>query len=246
MIRNDCTIRTVRLYGVLGARFGRVHRLAVASCAEAVRALGHQLRGFNEFLATSKDRGLHYAVFYGKKNLSKDQLTFPAGDDDIRIAPIISGAKKGGVFQIIIGIILVVVGVIINAYTGAGGNIFIQMGVAMIVGGIVQLLTPTPKGRGSKDRPENEPSYAFNGPLNTQAQGNPVPLLYGELIVGSAVISAGIDAVDHAIVFPGNGGGGGEGGGGGTGGVVDGGGWNGGGIQDYIDEWNADQESVDF
>ena len=32
-------IRTVRLYGWLGRAFGREHRLAVASPAEAVRAL---------------------------------------------------------------------------------------------------------------------------------------------------------------------------------------------------------------
>jgi hypothetical protein len=62
-----------------------------------------------------------------------------------------------------------------------------------------------PKGRSANDKPENQPSYAFNGPLNTQAQGNPVPVLYGELIVGSAVLSAGITAKDQAIVPSGTG-----------------------------------------
>ena len=43
------------------------------------------------------------------------------------------------------------------------------------------------------ERPENKPSYSFNGAVNTTAQGHPVPVGYGRLVVGSAVISAGID-----------------------------------------------------
>ena len=89
-------------------------------------------------------------------------------------------------------------------------------GVSMTVNGIVQLLFPQPKMKAPKERPEDTPSYSFNGPVNTMAQGHPVPLLYGELIVGSAVISAGIEAKDEVYVpnnGPVNGGGGGGGGG---------------------------------
>jgi hypothetical protein len=81
---------------------------------------------------------------------------------------------------------------------GAVGNALIGMGVSMIVGGVVQLLTPMPKGPKNTDSPDNKPSYVFTGAVNTQAQGNPVPLLYGRMIVGSAVISAGINAEDYA------------------------------------------------
>lgn len=195
----------VRLYGQLGSKFGRVHRLAVASVAEAVRALGCQLPGFNAFLAKSKDIGLGYAVFYGKRNLNEEQLRDPVGGEDIRIAPIILGSKNGGWLNIILGVVLIVVGVIMNIYAPGSGMFLIKMGVGLIVSGIVQLLTPVPKGRSANDKPENQPSYAFNGPLNTQAQGNPVPVLYGELIVGSAVLSAGITAKDQAIVPSGTG-----------------------------------------
>ena len=48
------------------------------------------------------------------------------------------------------------------------------------------------------DGPDNGASYNFNGPVNTTAQGNPVPLLYGEMFVGSATISAGIYSEDQA------------------------------------------------
>ncbi|MCE1424815.1 tail assembly protein, partial [Enterobacter hormaechei] len=45
--------------------------------------------------------------------------------------------------------------------------------------------------------PDNKPSYAFGGPVNTTASGNPVPLLYGQREIGGAIISAGIYAEDQ-------------------------------------------------
>lgn len=191
-------LRTIRLYGRLGARFGRVHRMAVKSAAEAVRALSVQIPGLERHLMESKDRGEGYAVFYGKSSLSEDELRNPCGSDDIRIAPMLLGAKSGWV-NIILGAVLVFVGGLLTAFGyGAIGVPLVNMGYAMALGGIVQLLSPSPKGRSAQDRPENQPSYAFNGAVNTQAQGNPVPVLYGRLIVGSAVVSAGISAVDQS------------------------------------------------
>jgi predicted phage tail protein len=196
-------LRTVRLYGRLGSRFGRSFRLAVNSPAEAVRALCVQIKGFEQWLMESKDHGVAYAVFIGKRNLAEDELDTPPGGEDIRIAPIIIGAKEGGWFQIILGAALIAAGVFISGMSfglaAPIGQALIGMGVSMIVGGVVQLLAPSPKG-GTRDRPENTPSYAFNGPVNTQAQGNPVPVLYGELIIGSAVISAGIQADDEVYI----------------------------------------------
>lgn len=195
-------VRNVRLSGRLGAKFGRMHRMAVASAAEAVRALGAQLEGFDAYLIESKDKGMAYAVFYGKKNISKEQLQVPAGDDDIRIAPIMAGAKEGGWLQIILGIVLVVVGMmsVVIDWSGTTAAALVTLGWGLIVGGVVQLLTPSPKGSAAADRPENQPGYVFGGPINTQAQGKPVQVLYGELIVGSAVLSAGITAVDQFYI----------------------------------------------
>ena len=74
-----------------------------------------------------------------------------------------------------------------------------SVGTSMILGGVAQMIAPTPKSSDPSERPENKPSYAFNGAVNTTAQGQPVPVGYGRLIVGSAVISAGID-VDEVPV----------------------------------------------
>lgn len=202
-------LRTVRLYGALGTRFGRVHRFALDSNspAEAVRALCSQFPGFEAFLMRAKDRGMGFAVFAGKRNLREEQLKHPVGDEDIRIAPMILGSKNSGIFSIILGAVMIVVGALAEVYLqefggGVWGKYLIEAGIAMAAGGVVQLLAPHPKGIGSKDSAANTPSYAFNGPVNTEAQGHPVPLLYGgPLPVGSAVISAGIDVKDNSAAY---------------------------------------------
>lgn len=189
-------VRTIILSGPLGRQFGREFRLAVNSPAEAVRALCIMVPGFQRFLTTAKQKGLEFAVFIGRQNITKEQLRDPPGGEVIRIAPVLVGAKRGGILQTIIGVVLIVVGV----YTGFQPAV--QLGASMVLGGVVQMLSPQPKGLGAKDSAENAPSYSMNGTVNTQAQGNPVPVAYGGhdtkgMLVGSAVISGGIMAEDQ-------------------------------------------------
>jgi predicted phage tail protein len=113
-------------------------------------------------LLNATDRGIGFAVWRGKENITEDQLNDPVGNDVIRIAPIIMGSKQGGVLNIILGIVLVVVG----AYFDNPNLVY--MGAGMIFGGVAQLLTPVPHGTKNKSV-ANEPSYAFNGAVNTQA-----------------------------------------------------------------------------
>lgn len=198
-------LRDVRLYGKLGAQFGRVHRLAVANTAEAIRALCVVLPGFEQALVSSEERGIRYACFLGKRNIGEDEIRVPPGDDVIRIAPILAGAKQGGLFQTLLGAALIVAAFYMPASIalplGAKGAIaapmMLSMGVSMALGGVMQMLSPQQRGLSAKDGPDNGASYNFNGPVNTSAQGNPVPVLYGRMIVGSAVISAGIYAEDQ-------------------------------------------------
>lgn len=191
-------LRTVKLYGPMRRRFGREFTLNVSSPSEAIRALCAQVSGFKKYLMESKNAGLAFAVFIGKRNISEDGINDPVGSDEIRIAPIIQGSKRGGIFQVILGAVLVFAGSVLTLFGyGAVGVPLGQLGWSMVVGGVVQMLSPQPKGNGAKDRPENQPSYSMNGAVNTQAQGNPVPLAYGgPLIVGSALISGGVYAED--------------------------------------------------
>lgn len=184
--------KTIRLYGKLGALFGRVHHLAVQSSAEAIKALGVLYPGFNKFLKESEAKGIRFAVFVGKENLSVDQLRDPTGKDDIRIAPVPVGRKGGsGIFMAIVGVVLIVVGAM------TGNAPLMMAGGGMLLGGAMMLMSPQQKGLGTNDKAENRPSYNFNGAVNTEAQGHCVPLAYGEVMCGSAVISASIRTEDQ-------------------------------------------------
>ncbi|MCC8381109.1 tail assembly protein [Xenorhabdus sp. PB30.3] len=187
-------LRTIRLYGVLGTRFGRVHNLAVSTPQEAIRALSVRMKGFERFLLTAKEQGLTFAVFNGKRNISREELVF-SGQDDIRIAPIIIGSKNAGVFQTILGAVMVVAGAFL--WATPFGAPMVMSGVGMMLGGVVQMLSPMPGGLARREDPDNKPSYAFGGPVNTVAQGNPVPIGYGRRRIGGAIISAGIYAEDQ-------------------------------------------------
>lgn len=193
-------LTTIRLYGVLGARFGRVHRLAVQTSAEAVKALCINLDGLESYLLNAKKNGMTFAVFRGRRNIGADDFKNLAGSTDIRIAPVMEGAKKAGLFQTILGAVMVVAGIVVTGMTfGSAGIIgagMVSAGIGMMAGGIYQMLSPQPKGLQGRDDPDNKPSYAFGGSVNTLAMGNPVALLYGEREIGGAIISAGIVAED--------------------------------------------------
>lgn len=198
-------LTTIRLYGKLGAMFGREHKRAVETTTEAVKALCVTLEGFEQYLLASKDYGLEFAVFRGQKNIGLEGFEDGVGTQDIRIAPVVVGSKKAGLFQTILGAVMVVAGVItgiVAGWTGIGGVVaanLIMGGAAMMAGGIYQMLSPQAKGLQTQQDPDNMPSYAFGGPVNTTAMGNPIPVLYGRREIGGAIISAGIIAEDVAI-----------------------------------------------
>lgn len=188
-------LRTIRLYGSLGAKFGRLHQFVVADTRAAVNAMCIMIPGFERELMNSRDHGVAYACFIGKRNISENELHLPPGNEDIRIAPVLQGSKRAGLLQTILGVVLMVVGVFTSAYDG--GMTF-SIGTTMALGGAIQMLSPQQSGLSAKDSPANSASYNFNGPLNVEAQGNPEPLLLGEAWCGSVVVSGGIFAEDQA------------------------------------------------
>lgn len=186
-------LTTIKLYGAL-RQFGHSFRLSVRSPAEAIKALCVQIPGFERFISNAKSRGVEFAIFRGSKNLKEKELGY-GGDGDIRIAPIITGSKRAGILQTIVGAILIVAGAFLS--TTPFGAPLIGAGIAMVAGGVIQMLSPQPKGLKTSAAPENTPGYAFGSAKNTTASGNPVPLCIGKRRVGGAIISAAIYAEDQ-------------------------------------------------
>ncbi len=190
-------MRDVILAGELGKKYGRRHRLDVKSPAEAVRAFMANFPDFEKTINALSESGKKFMVFNGRENAGETQLSI-SGDGKIIIAPVIAGAKRGGILQIIAGVVLIVVGAVLS-YLGYGiGVPLIKFGAALVFGGIVQLLTPIPSANAPNEQAGNRPNNSFDGPVNTTAQGHPVSIGYGRVIVGSAVISASIEIADLA------------------------------------------------
>jgi predicted phage tail protein len=194
---------TVRLYGHLAKKFGRSHRLDVRTPREAVRALVVNFPEFRPHVLKHNEPGYHVRV--GKEYRDEAGLDYPA-DAEIKIVPAVGGASS--TFRIILGAALVVFAPYAAGWIFANTSMVglataiatyaPTIGMSLILGGVSQLLFQPPKAQ-SVERPESKPSYSFDGPVNTMSQGNPVPICYGELIVGSQVVSAGFETGDIAV-----------------------------------------------
>lgn len=197
-MQNTEVMTNIKLSGSLAKLFGREHQRVIGPTREAFRALSATIPGFQKFMNTSKARGLTFAIFVGEKNVGEDDLAFPNGGREIRIVPVIIGSKKAGIFQTILGAVIIEASAVGSYF--APGNPFsafgYKVGAAMMLGGVVQMLSPQPAGLASKQDADNKASYAFGGVTNTAAQGYPVPLGYGKRRIGGAIISAGIYVED--------------------------------------------------
>lgn len=185
-------LKTIRLYGILAKKFGKEFHLAVDNTREAMRALCVQVQGFEHFMLHAHEQGLEFAVFQDKQNISETELDMSTSAKVIKVVPRVMGA--GGAVQTIIGAVLVVVGVLVTVGTLGGGAALgaglIGAGVGMMVGGIAMMLMPKIESQ-DQNQDGNKANKGFGGAVTTVAQGNPVPVLYGQREVGGFIASAG-------------------------------------------------------
>jgi predicted phage tail protein len=209
-------VKKVSLEGVLGDRFGREWSLDVRTPAEALRAIGVQARGFLEFLRDAAGDGIAFRILLDEEEIGVDRLAGPYSAREVfRVVPVPAGAASDGL-KIVLGAVLVAAAVIMSgpiggaavnlgaeAFAIAGMKIaygsIAMFGVALMASGISMAMTKTPEV-GDLDTAENKASYLFNGPVNTLAQGGPVPIGYGRLTVGATLISGGI-AVNQIMAY---------------------------------------------
>ena len=184
-------LTTILLFGQL-RQFGRSFRLSVRTTAEAIKALCVQVPGFERFLSNAKSRGIEFAVFRGKKNIGEGELSF-GGEGDIRIAPVITGSKRAGILQTIVGVVLLAVSYVFPVTS----PYLAPAGIGLVAGGVIQILSPQAGGLKTSAAPENTPGYAFGSAKNTTASGNPVSLCAGRRRWGGGIISAAIYAEDQ-------------------------------------------------
>jgi len=210
-------MKVVKVYGVLRERLGQCRfELDVATPAQAIKALCVNFPGLDKWLVDSEQDGVGYRVRVGKQQATPDDvsvLSLPWSEREVfSITPVVAGAG-GGVGQTLLGIALIAVAVV-NPFVGfsaaAGGFAVVAgatatigttlaiaagtIGIGLTLRGIAQMISPTPD---SGDDSEKLRNFTFSGIVNTAQQGLPVPIAYGRVVIGSAVISTGLD-VDHS------------------------------------------------
>jgi predicted phage tail protein len=182
----------IRLGGFLGKKYGKHHHFLLqrGDAKEAAKALDANYPGFARDLADAESRGLRFAIFKNGKNIGDGDLT-RGGARELWFVPVVHGSKRAGLLQTIVGIALLIAG----PFTGGATY---GPGIALVAGGVIQMLSPQAKGLSQSGAPENLPSYAFGSAKNTTASGLPVPICIGERRWGGAIISASIVAQDKA------------------------------------------------
>ncbi|MBP1492634.1 MULTISPECIES: tail assembly protein [Acinetobacter calcoaceticus/baumannii complex] len=209
-------LKTIKLYGILGQKFGREFKLDVANTREAMRALSVQIAGFEHFMLHAHEQGLRFAVFLkgknssnkrGKKrpaiydhetkrlitgdNIGEEQLDMNTEADTIHIVPRVMGAGgNNGILQLVLGAILIAAS-FIPGIGQAAQVALIGAGAGMAMGGVASMLMPKIDNTQDQNQDGNRANKGFGGAVTTVAQGNPVPILYGQREIGGFIISAG-------------------------------------------------------
>ena len=202
-------LRKIKLHGELAEFLGQDEFEAVVkTTAEAVKFL---ITNFPKLEAYMSNR--YYQVLVGGNELEKEQIHDPVGKSEIHFVPVISGAG-GSTFQRIllggalIGAIFLFPGAGLfgtyglgktaaaTGFTAAGigtaiGTGLSFIGAGLVLNGVSEILFPQP----DFDEPEDDPriSFNFSGVQNTSRAGTAHPIVYGEIVCGSVVISASVD-----------------------------------------------------
>ena len=185
---------TIRLLGEAGRRFGRSFVLDVKNAAEAVRALCIQMPAMRQYLVDSGDNGINWRVVTEDPMGLDEEGLFAPCSKRVVLAP--QPAGRGAVGRIILGVVLIAGAFIIGQpWLGKFAfNLLVGVGTSLVLGGIAQLLTPTPQTTASRSNEEQRNSFTFDKSNVNTAQGSVVPVLYGERIVGNLpVISFSIE-----------------------------------------------------
>ena len=198
----------ITLHGILSEQIGRQNfNLAVSSVGEAMRGIQANCKKlYKSLIENDEINKKDFLVEEGKdpnteEGMRSSELTMNFQDlKTIDIVPVMEGessqerkADSKSIFAIIAGIFLIALGV------WTGNPYFIMAGLGLLLAGVSNLLTPTPKFEDVREiEGGGKPSYMFSGPQNTVREGGPVFVGYGRLLVGSHVIQTSLDTLDTA------------------------------------------------
>jgi predicted phage tail protein len=186
-------IRKVKLYGALKKYSKEIIELDAPSVRILMTGLCSR---FGEAFKREIRAGQFHVVkgrMHKRDCATADTVDMNLGNvETLHIVPVIEGSKGANIFQRILGVVLIIVGVVVAwwfGWTGVGASFGYQLIIAGAGMLLMSFMTPKPK---SNERSDERASFIFNGPVNTMEQGGAIPLVYGVCRTGSAVISVGV------------------------------------------------------
>ena len=197
-------LRKLKLYGELAEFVGhKEFEIQIDSLGKAVSFLVNNFPQVEKYMNPQ-----YYQVKVGNYAVNQEEIHHPIGQEDIHIVPVISGAGRG-VGKILLGAALIA-GAFFMPVTipyaplsfslksgFVGGSLLaksmVYLGSALVLSGVNDMLFPVPKPKEFKSEQDPQLSFSFSGTQNTSRAGTPVPIVYGEIVTGSVVISGAID-----------------------------------------------------
>jgi predicted phage tail protein len=188
----------VIIHGEMGKIFGETHEFKVSKLLEILKALSITRNGFKNYVINQYSEGINYAMIDPKnpEKKFKSAQDFQEADapETIHIVPAISGAIAGTI--IAIGKFVVSAATALGSAISAGGFLG-NLIIGIIIQGIMSLLFPVelPKAQTAETKVDTS-SYIFSNLDNNLVQGFPIPLVYGELRIGSNIIGTNVVSED--------------------------------------------------
>ena len=197
-------LRKLKLYGELAKFVGhKEFEIKVDSLAKAVSFLVNNFPQVEKYMNPK-----YYQVKVGNYAVDKEEIHHPIGQEDIHIVPVISGAGSG-TGKFLLGAALIAGAFFMPAGSGLtlmegikAGSLakvglvtksMLYVGTALALQGVSEMLFPLPKPKEFSSEQDPRLSFSFSGTQNTSRAGTPVPIVYGEIVTGSVVISGAID-----------------------------------------------------
>ena len=192
-------LRKLKLYGELAEFVGhKEFEIQVDSLAKAVSFLVNNFPQIEKYMNPQ-----YYQVKVGNYAVDKEEIHPPIGQEDIHIVPVISGAGRGGLGKVLLGAALIAGAFMLGpagfmtAEKLTTGVILaksaVYLGASLVLSGVSEMLFPMPKPKEFKSEQDPQLSFSFSGTQNTSRAGTPVPIVYGEIVTLSVVISGAID-----------------------------------------------------
>lgn len=202
---------TVTLHGILAKEFQETFNLNISSPKEVFDAISCTYANFRHRIVDLSRDGIHFTMLINGKRIEKEEELHLQHDQPIDLVPVICGAGSNGMIigAIVLGVLTAGAGFAIaggamaatfGAAAGAVGNALMSFGVGLAMMGLQMALAPKPKmERPSADVSASKQSFNFSSKANVAEQGIPVPVGYGRLRVGSAVIQSSIKSFPQAF-----------------------------------------------